>query len=992
MPLLLAGALLAGGSPSDSSGAPQLPTVRIQALASTVAEGGTNPAAFVISRKGGNSSPIRVEYLITGTAVNGRDYVRLTGSVTLAGQQVVTNFVVPINNEREESPRTVTLTLTTNTRPFTIAVLPDTQYYVSTFYGGHPDMFTRQTRWIADERDTRNILFALHEGDCTQQNTSEEWQMVRDSMSTIDGVVPYALAVGNHDGLDQPVGDTALFNTFFPVGDFQGRPTFGGVFESNKMDNCYHLFTGGGVDWLVLSYEFGPRDEVLAWANQVVAAHPARRVMLVSHTHVYSDDTLHGSSPAHQWTPASYGRTNNGVEVWDKFIKLHANISFVFNGHVLNDGAGRLVGIGDAGNKVYQMLANYQSFTFGGNGYLRIIEFDPGRDRFSVQSYSPYVNYFLTTAKQQFAYEQLGIFDTNLTYEIKQDIATATITILDDDIDTNAPVLLAASASGVPPEIVVRFNEPLEQASAQDTLHYLVTPGVNVTTAALGLDLQTVTLGTDTLLATGVTYTLTVTNVRDRAASANPVRTNSQAQFVYFPAFLADDFEAGTFDDWTVVDEGERDAPSNWVVRQGRLLQSANIYGPNASATTQRHGTFTYWNHPASAGWSNYTFQVTVNTTDDDGLGVLFRYQDAANYYKLELDRQRNFHKLFKKVGGVETELASEPGGYPQNQDIRFSVETSGNQMAACLDGTLLFGNTITDGELSNGTVALYTWGSAGVIFDNVLVAPAAGALPSGTNGPPSNAPPAVAALAAMDSEWRYWPFATPPAAAWTGLNFNDEDWLGPAPATFAGDGAVPPDPPNTALTAGPVTHYFRRHFNFTRRIPGTCLRLRPLLDDGAIFYLNGVEILRTGMPPGPAGPDTLAARDVGIVDYEGPFDLPVTNLLMGTNVLAVELHQSDTNSADAVFAAEVEAIIPFAPPAQFSSAALRSDGQLQLTLPGEAGRLYLIEASPDLASWVPLVTRTNHFGTPLVFALGAPDQSQRFYRAVEVPPACPEL
>ena len=114
MPLLLAGALLAGGSPPNSSGAPQLPTVRIQALASTVSEGGTNPAAFVISRKGGNNSPIRVEYLITGTAVNGRDYVRLPGFVTLAGQPAATNFVIPINNEREELPRIVTLTLTKN--------------------------------------------------------------------------------------------------------------------------------------------------------------------------------------------------------------------------------------------------------------------------------------------------------------------------------------------------------------------------------------------------------------------------------------------------------------------------------------------------------------------------------------------------------------------------------------------------------------------------------------------------------------------------------------------------------------------------------------------------------------------------------------------------------------------------------------------------------------------------------------------------------------
>ena len=63
------------------------------------------------------------------------------------------------------------------------------------------------------------------------------------------------------------------------------------------MDNCYHFFSAGGVDWLVFSLEFGPRNEVLAWANQVATNYPNRRVIVLTHTHIYSDNTLHGSSP-----------------------------------------------------------------------------------------------------------------------------------------------------------------------------------------------------------------------------------------------------------------------------------------------------------------------------------------------------------------------------------------------------------------------------------------------------------------------------------------------------------------------------------------------------------------------------------------------------------------------------------------------------------------------------------------------------------------------
>lgn len=50
-------------------------------------------------------------------------------------------------------------------------------------------------------------------------------------------------------------------------------------------------------------------------------------------------------------------------------------MAFVFNGHVLDTGAGRLVGVGDHGNRVYQILANYQFQPYGGGSFLRLIEF-----------------------------------------------------------------------------------------------------------------------------------------------------------------------------------------------------------------------------------------------------------------------------------------------------------------------------------------------------------------------------------------------------------------------------------------------------------------------------------------------------------------------------------------------------------------------------------------------------------------------------------------
>jgi hypothetical protein len=232
-------------------------------------------------------------------------------------------------------------------------------------------------------------------------------------MSVLDGVVPYAIAPGNHDGLffDR---ETVEFNTFFPVREYEDLPSFGGVFEEDKLDNTYHYFSSGGVDWLVLALEFGPRDQVLDWANQVVSDHRDRKVMIVTHTYLYADDTLHGSKPTHKWSPHDHpiadeeGGANDGVEIWEKLVRKHDNIVFIFNGHVLDDGVGRLVSTGDHGNQVYQMLANYQKT---GGGFLRLLELVPEENRASIRTYSPVSDEYKNDNQNKFEFE-LSIFDT----------------------------------------------------------------------------------------------------------------------------------------------------------------------------------------------------------------------------------------------------------------------------------------------------------------------------------------------------------------------------------------------------------------------------------------------------------------------------------------------------------------------------------------------------------------------------------------------------
>lgn len=113
-----------------------------------------------------------------------------------------------------------------------------------------------------------------------------------------------------------------------------------------------------------------------------------------------------------------------------------------------------------------------------------------------------------------------------------------------------------------------------------------------------------------------------------------------------------------------------------------------------------------------------------------------------------------------------------------------------------------------------------------------------------------------------------------------------------------------------TQLPTGRTTYYFRKAFTFQDNPLQASLELDFAVDDGAVFYLNGAEMLRHNMPAGPVVYATPAASVVGNAPLTTGISVPATSLVNGSNVLAVEVHQAEAPDPGMVFGAGLSATI----------------------------------------------------------------------------------
>jgi len=265
---------------------------------------------------------------------------------------------------------------------FTIVALPDTQFYSESY----PTTFTAQTNWIKNNQVGQNIVFVTHEGDIVDNyDNTTQWSNATSAMDNLNGVVRYATCPGNHDS--NYAADYTNYAANFGSARYSTKPGF--LATTATKNNCLAMtFTAGSRQFLSLSLDSFDASTSITFAQNQINLHLGMPTIVTLHSFYNTDGSF----------------TGEGGQFWNNLFKVSGNsqIFMVLCGHVhgvFHDSDNDL-----DGKPVYEMLADYQSEGQGGDGYMRLIQFDPDNSKIGVKTYSPVTGLYKTDAGNQFEY------------------------------------------------------------------------------------------------------------------------------------------------------------------------------------------------------------------------------------------------------------------------------------------------------------------------------------------------------------------------------------------------------------------------------------------------------------------------------------------------------------------------------------------------------------------------------------------------------------
>jgi len=237
----------------------------------------------------------------------------------------------------------------------------------------NPHMFHAQVEWVREWSTEVNIVMTAFLGDVVDHSDArEEWERASQAISILDhDELPYLMTAGNHDYDD---ADTYL--EYFGPHRYKDKSYVKGYAPSSY--SFYGLMEAGSYSylWLMVDMKHLPSD--IHWCEQILDQYPELPTVVISHDILYRNHT------------GQLEESTNGRMIWERLVDTHNQVFLTVNGHY--DGTGYQVRSNQHGQDVIQLLINYQDSYRGGNGWLRLAEFDEELNQIKFRTFSPWVD------------------------------------------------------------------------------------------------------------------------------------------------------------------------------------------------------------------------------------------------------------------------------------------------------------------------------------------------------------------------------------------------------------------------------------------------------------------------------------------------------------------------------------------------------------------------------------------------------------------------
>ena len=293
---------------------------------------------------------------------------------------------------------------------YSIDIIGDTQ--MVTYY--HPDKLANIYDYIVRNVKTKKTLHVAGVGDITEKSTNEEWNLALSQINKLNNVVSYSMVRGNHDSVN---AFNNIFSNVLYKKQYTDRYSVG-------FANTVHEFSSGQLDYLLITLDFGADDKVLEWANKVVEAHPHHNVIVTTHGYLDHYGGLIDKNYAHRLTGDPSAK-NEGIDLWNKFISKHANITMVFCGHIGYPDIILNQMVGENGNIVSQIQVDHQEYEYynEATGMIATLYFSEDGKTVNVEYYSPIKNQYYR-ARNQFTFNVNTIPRAQSTENVENDSNT----------------------------------------------------------------------------------------------------------------------------------------------------------------------------------------------------------------------------------------------------------------------------------------------------------------------------------------------------------------------------------------------------------------------------------------------------------------------------------------------------------------------------------------------------------------------------------------